>query len=127
MLGSIFLHLAIESSSPQIRRSTYSTIERLATTLPEHVNASVLAACAAYLSREKTVTKANGAGEEQDSSANKEARLPAFMLASAAFREDCPVDIKQRMLALHEENVSLKEQYKTAQDKLVKAKAVSLF
>ena len=35
-----------------------------------------------------------------------------------------PEDIKQRMLGLHEENVSLKEQYKTAQEKLVKAKAV---
>ncbi|RPD65844.1 HOOK-domain-containing protein [Lentinus tigrinus ALCF2SS1-7] len=37
--------------------------------------------------------------------------------------KDVPEDIKQRMLALHEENVSLKEQYKTAQDKLAKAKA----
>ena len=41
--------------------------------------------------------------------------------------KDVPEDIKQRMLALHEENVSLKEQYKTAQDKLVKAKAVGFF
>lgn len=38
--------------------------------------------------------------------------------------KDLPEDIKQRMLALHEENISLKEQYKTAQEKLVKAKAV---
>ncbi|KAI0721491.1 HOOK-domain-containing protein [Cerioporus squamosus] len=37
--------------------------------------------------------------------------------------KDVPEDIKQRMLALHEENVSLREQYKTAQEKLVKAKA----
>ncbi|KAJ8462031.1 hypothetical protein ONZ51_g11167 [Trametes cubensis] len=37
--------------------------------------------------------------------------------------KDLPEDIKQRMLALHEENISLKEQYKTAQEKLVKAKA----
>ncbi|KAI0747833.1 HOOK-domain-containing protein [Daedaleopsis nitida] len=37
--------------------------------------------------------------------------------------KDVPEDIKQRMLGLHEENVSLKEQYKTAQEKLVKAKA----
>ncbi|KAL7283162.1 hypothetical protein ACG7TL_002588 [Trametes sanguinea] len=36
---------------------------------------------------------------------------------------DLPEDIKQRMLALHEENVSIKEQYKTAQEKLLKAKA----
>ncbi|KAI8998901.1 HOOK-domain-containing protein [Trametes punicea] len=37
--------------------------------------------------------------------------------------KDLPEDIKQRMLALHEENISLKEQYKTAQEKLLKAKA----
>ncbi|PIL23739.1 hypothetical protein GSI_13489 [Ganoderma sinense ZZ0214-1] len=37
--------------------------------------------------------------------------------------KDVPEDVKQRMLGLHEENVSLKEQYKTAQEKLVKAKA----
>ncbi|KAI0637261.1 HOOK-domain-containing protein [Trametes polyzona] len=37
--------------------------------------------------------------------------------------KDLPEDIKQRMLALHEENISLREQYKTAQEKLVKAKA----
>ncbi|GBE82526.1 predicted protein [Sparassis crispa] len=37
--------------------------------------------------------------------------------------KDVPEDIKARLLSLHEENVSLKEQYKTAQEKLVKAKA----
>ncbi|PCH38730.1 HOOK-domain-containing protein [Wolfiporia cocos MD-104 SS10] len=37
--------------------------------------------------------------------------------------KDVPEDIKARMLALHEENVSLREQYKTAQDKLLKAKS----
>ncbi|KAI0362749.1 HOOK-domain-containing protein [Trametes cingulata] len=37
--------------------------------------------------------------------------------------KDLPEDIKQRMLALHEENITLKEQYKSAQEKLVKAKA----
>ncbi|KAI0670659.1 HOOK protein-domain-containing protein [Trametes maxima] len=36
--------------------------------------------------------------------------------------KDLPEDIKQRMLALHEENITLKEQYKTAQEKLLKAK-----
>ncbi|KAI0371779.1 HOOK-domain-containing protein [Pilatotrama ljubarskyi] len=37
--------------------------------------------------------------------------------------KDLPEDIKQRMLALHEENITLREQYKSAQEKLVKAKA----
>ena len=56
--------------------------------------------------------------------------MPLFTLRISDLRaslsgKDVPEDIKQRMLALHEENVSLKEQYKTAQEKLVKAKAVS--
>ncbi|OBZ75694.1 hypothetical protein A0H81_04631 [Grifola frondosa] len=37
--------------------------------------------------------------------------------------KDVPEDIKSRLLNLHEENVNLKEQYKTAQEKLLKAKA----
>ena len=34
-----------------------------------------------------------------------------------------PEDVRQKMLGLHEENISLKEQYKTSQEKLTKAKA----
>ncbi|KAG5645038.1 hypothetical protein DXG03_007217 [Asterophora parasitica] len=37
--------------------------------------------------------------------------------------KDVPEDIKARLLALHEENVNLKEAHKTAQEKLSKAKA----
>ncbi|OSX64633.1 hypothetical protein POSPLADRAFT_1053441 [Postia placenta MAD-698-R-SB12] len=37
--------------------------------------------------------------------------------------KDVPEDIKARLLSLHEENIVIKEQYKTAQDKLTKAKA----
>ncbi|TFK42805.1 HOOK protein-domain-containing protein [Crucibulum laeve] len=36
--------------------------------------------------------------------------------------KDLPEDIKSRLLALHEENVTLKESYKTATEKLTKAK-----
>jgi len=35
-----------------------------------------------------------------------------------------PEDIQARLLAMHEENVAAKEQLKTAQEKLVKARAV---
>jgi hypothetical protein len=40
--------------------------------------------------------------------------------------KDLPEDIKSRLLALHEENVNLKESAKTAQERLAKAKAVCL-
>lgn len=38
--------------------------------------------------------------------------------------KDVPEDIKSRLLAMHEENVNVKEQLKTCQEKLLKAKAV---
>lgn len=40
--------------------------------------------------------------------------------------KDIPEDIKAKMLALHEDNLTLKESYKTAQEKLLKAKTVSI-
>ena len=97
MLGSIFLQLSVESSSPNVRRTALSTVERLAATLPEHINFAGVSAASAYVSKEKTPTKAAGS-DEQEASTSKEARLPTFMLACAAFAEDCPEDIKQRLL-----------------------------
>lgn len=38
--------------------------------------------------------------------------------------KDIPEDIKERLLKMHEENITLQEQCKTAQEKLVKARAV---
>lgn len=38
--------------------------------------------------------------------------------------KDIPEDIKSRLLALHEENVNLKESNRAAQEKLAKAKTV---
>lgn len=40
--------------------------------------------------------------------------------------KDIPEDVKTRLLALHEENLNVKEQLKTTQDKLAKAKTVTL-
>lgn len=38
--------------------------------------------------------------------------------------KDIPEDIKARLLRMHEDNVQLQEQLKTAQEKLVKARTV---
>jgi protein HOOK3 len=40
--------------------------------------------------------------------------------------KDVPEDVKSRLLALHEDNLNVKEQLKTTQDKLAKAKTVML-
>lgn len=39
--------------------------------------------------------------------------------------KDIPEDIKARLLKLHEDNIQLQEQFKTAQEKLIKARQVS--
>ena len=49
-------------------------------------------------------------------------RLCSDLRASLSGK-DVPEDVRQKMLGLHEENISLKEQYKTSQEKLTKAKA----
>ena len=97
MLGSIFLHLSVEGSSSSVRRTALTTVERLAATLPEHINLAGVSAASAYVSKDRAPAKASDA-DEQDASTSKEARLPTFMLACATFAEDCPEDIKQRML-----------------------------
>ena len=39
--------------------------------------------------------------------------------------KDIPEDVKNRLLKMHEDNIHLQEQYKTVQEKLTKARAVS--
>ena len=41
--------------------------------------------------------------------------------------KDIPEDIKARLLKMHEDNVQLQEQLKTASEKLVKARQVGLY
>lgn len=100
LAGSVFLHLAIESSLPQIRRSSITAIESLSASQPELVGLSMLSAISSYLSKTQIApaksTAANG--EETETRANKENRLPALILACGAFGEECSQDAKERLL-----------------------------
>ncbi|OJT01635.1 Translational activator GCN1 [Trametes pubescens] len=100
LAGSILLHLVVESSLPQIRRSTITAIESLAASQPELVGLSILSAISSYLSKVQTApaksTSANG--EETETRANKENRLPALILACGAFSEEGSQDAKERLL-----------------------------
>lgn len=49
--------------------------------------------------------------------------IPSDLRASLSGK-DLPEDIKSRLLALHEDNVNLKEASKTAQAQLAKARSV---
>ncbi|KAI9068620.1 ARM repeat-containing protein [Trametes sanguinea] len=100
LAGSIFLHLAMESSSPTIRRSTLTTLEKLAAAQPELVGLAIIAAITSYFSKvQSSASKATAVnGEETETRSSKEGRLPAVILACGAFSEECPPDIKERLL-----------------------------
>ncbi|OBZ65072.1 Translational activator GCN1 [Grifola frondosa] len=97
MMGMIFLHLAVESSSSHIRRSVIASLELLTTQLPELVTDSVTAAMTTYLSKERSKA-ANGAGDDSEPSINKESRLSAVVLACAAFADDCSHETREKLL-----------------------------
>ncbi|KAI0764358.1 ARM repeat-containing protein [Trametes elegans] len=101
MVGLIFLHLAIESSSPQVRRSTMTTLERLTGTQPELTSLAVLAAVTSYFSKNQHVSSKPAAtnGDVPETRASKESRLSALILTSGAFGEDCPQDVKERLVS----------------------------
>ncbi|KAH9856756.1 ARM repeat-containing protein [Lenzites betulinus] len=100
LAGSIFLHLAVESSLPQIRRSTITTIEALTAAHPQLVSVSMLSAISAHLSKAPPALSkvASANGDEVENRLTQEGRLPALILACAAFGEDCPRDVKERLL-----------------------------
>ncbi|KAI0644913.1 ARM repeat-containing protein [Trametes meyenii] len=100
LAGLILVHLAVESTSPQTRRLTLATLERLSATESELTDLSMLSALTAYHSRTPLPSsKANtGNGEESDQRASKDIRVPAVILASGAFSEDAPRDVKECFL-----------------------------
>ena len=91
LFGSIFLHLAVESSSPDLRRAVNASLTQLASQEPEALVRSASGAISALL------TKVKQAGEEQAIAA-KSGRLVAFILACASFGDSGEAEFRQRTL-----------------------------
>jgi protein HOOK3 len=53
--------------------------------------------------------------------------MPVSDLRASMAGQGVPENVKSRVLGLHEDNVQLREQLKTVQDKLNKARAVRFF
>lgn len=100
MLGSVFLHLAVDSSSTDIRRSTLATLSLQTSKHPELVNHLVSLALVSRLTREKsTLTKPVAPSEEGEVKIlNTETRLCAFLLTCAAFGPDLDNSIREILL-----------------------------
>ncbi|PSR76114.1 hypothetical protein PHLCEN_2v8664 [Hermanssonia centrifuga] len=99
MLGLVFLHLAVESSSADIRRSAVGSLASLSLKQPELVNNMVGAALELYLSKEKASSKKSANGEEVEPKVtNTEGRLCAFLLACGSFAEDVEREKREILL-----------------------------
>lgn len=99
LLGLSLLHLAIDGSTPEFRRTVISTVSTLALREPELLISAISTALAAHLVRDKPAPKADANGEESEKSVNKDARLPALFLACATFKEDYETSHRERLLA----------------------------
>lgn len=101
--GTVFIHLAVNGATPQMRRDTLTSLQTLSTTYPEMVNRVARDALVAYISKAPSVAKAAvTAGDdvaEDKSAANRQSRLSAFLYTCAAFDEGTDVAVKQRLLA----------------------------
>ena len=97
MLGSSFLHLAINGSTPDFRRTVISTVASLNAEEPVLVNDAICTALIAHLAKEKTASRADA--DENEKVVNKDARLPALFLACATFPENYDTLRKETLLS----------------------------
>jgi protein HOOK3 len=72
---------------------------------------------------EKVSMQSDGLGQ-RERMIERERELGDLRMVLAG--KDIPEDVKSKIMSLHEENVLLKEQYKAANEKLAKARQVSV-
>ncbi|EMD33195.1 hypothetical protein CERSUDRAFT_142825 [Gelatoporia subvermispora B] len=99
-LGMSLLHLAVASSSPNIRRLVVKALEEQSSASPELVNNAITAALTSYLTKEvATPSKlANRDGEESAPDSGRENRLSAVILSCGAMPADYDQDLKAQLM-----------------------------
>ena len=90
MLGSVFLHLATESASTEVRRATLAILAGQAAKQPELTHRLVSLALLSHLGKEKAKhTKHAAAVDEEDvKTTNTDGRLCAFYLSCGSLGAD---------------------------------------
>lgn len=97
MVGNLFLHLAVDGLSVEIRRLAVLSMNAQAPKLPEVVNRIVSASLKAYLVKESAPAKTNG--EDADTKAvSKEGRLCAFLISCAAVGQDLDRSVREHLV-----------------------------
>lgn len=94
----MFLHLGVESSSPEIRRSVHTVLAASTAGLPELTNRVVRDALTTFVSRGPPSPKA-GSADEQAVSWNKESRLSTLLLSTVTFGDDVDLAVREGLIA----------------------------
>ena len=96
----VFLHLAVDSPSSQIRRSTIAVLESASLIQPQLVSQIVRESLTASLSREKpSSSKAAVVPEdENEKPSHKQARLVAFLASVGSIGEGIDLAIRENIL-----------------------------
>lgn len=98
MVGNIFLHLAVEGSSADIRRLAISSMNTQAPKLPAVINRIVSASLKAHLLKEAAPSKAQATEESESKAVSKEGRLCSFLISCAGVGEDVDSAVKEKLV-----------------------------
>jgi hypothetical protein len=99
MVGSIFLHLAVEASSADIRRAAISSMNAQASQLPEVTNRIASTSLQAYLTKESVATKTLTTSEDAETKAvSKDSRLCAFLISCAAVGANVEQSVRETLV-----------------------------
>ena len=100
MVGNVFLHLAVEGSTVDIRRIAVSAMNAIAPKHPQVINRVVSASLKAYLTKAVAPpTKAQTSTEETETkTVSKEGRLSAFLISCAAVGADVEQSVRESLV-----------------------------
>jgi hypothetical protein len=99
-IGLAFLHLAVTSQIPQVRRAVIKALEVGVANQPQIVNRIVRESLAGSLVRDKLSTSKTPVtlGEQPEVSLRRQARLLAFLFSAAAIGEDVDRSIRENLM-----------------------------
>lgn len=95
-IGLSLLYLAVDSSSPDVRRAVVKALERDTTKQPQLINRIVRESLTASFMRDKAKVVV---GEEQEVLAHKQGRLIAFLGSVAAIGKDVDLVVRENLMA----------------------------
>jgi hypothetical protein len=97
-LGLVFVHLALEGSSPAVRRDVHTAIVANTTRQPQLTNRVIRDALNTFLSRGTPTTLKPGAADEEPKPWNKHARLSSLLSGAVSFDDDLELGVREDMI-----------------------------